>query len=388
MPRSTMAHLLFRVAALTLTSLVLLGCGTTFRPGAPTRVDVVDAHIDVVEARVTDAGAFSSAFAAEVVLRTRMPVGTRLRQLMFVNARLGVCSGGGIAATAIRLDDASIDAGISIDVAGEHRIVATFANAGSDMLAGPVAIDWYDDVDGERRCGRIALVDSEPGHAWTNESRWSFGLGGRLVVPFAPIGYVAGIFDFPAFVRYRLSDGGAFVGSPGCGRDVDMPLERVLEGVERRRQGRPLDPRRGRVRSHVLPFGRVRPRAGGAVRVASDVGGLADGHRRDLDPRAYRRPSLRARRSSSLALRAARNLARLEPRPRDPRRPLGRRSNARHLVRARREPLAQLWVLIRRRRGAPRRQGPVESIPKSSPAPSRTSRSRGRRTRRRGTIAT
>ncbi|MCW5832358.1 MAG: hypothetical protein KIS78_07970 [Labilithrix sp.] len=83
------------------------------------------------------------------------------------------------------------------------------------MLAGPVAIDWYDDVDGERRCGRIALVDSEPGHAWTNESRWSFGLGGRLVVPFAPIGYVAGIFDFPAFVRYRLSDGGAFVGSLG-----------------------------------------------------------------------------------------------------------------------------------------------------------------------------
>jgi len=203
-----------RVAALALL-LAVLGCGSTFRPVVPTRIDVPEARIDVVEARVTSAGTISGALSAEVVLRTRMPFGTRLRQIMFVNARLRACAATGLAATAIRLDDGESDAGVAVDVAGEHRIVVTFASAGPEVLAGPVALDWYDDVNGEPRCGRIALVDSEPQHAWTNESRWSVGLGTRLVVPLEPIHHVAGVIDFPALVRYRTSERGALVGTLG-----------------------------------------------------------------------------------------------------------------------------------------------------------------------------
>ncbi|MBX3198274.1 MAG: hypothetical protein KF894_09025 [Labilithrix sp.] len=36
--------------------------------------------------------------------------------------------------------------------------------------------------------GCVALVDTQPGHEWTNETRWSLGLGTRVTVPLEPIG--------------------------------------------------------------------------------------------------------------------------------------------------------------------------------------------------------
>lgn len=207
---------LLRIASLTLIILSTLGCGMTFRPTHPARIESAEADIDVVEARMGSVGTLSGGgLSVEVGLRTRMPLGARLRQLMFVSARLRPCSGVGLTASTIRLDGAEDDAGTSIDVAGEHLLRATFTGAGTEMLAGPVALDWYDDVNGERRCGRIALVDSEPQHAWTNESRWSLGVGFRGVLPLTPVGHVDGILDAPALVRYRTSERGALIGTLG-----------------------------------------------------------------------------------------------------------------------------------------------------------------------------
>lgn len=190
--------------------LCVLGCGgSRFRPVVASRLDAPEAHIDVVEAKTFVVGWASNEIWGRIQLRTFMPAGTRLGKIMLVNPRLKACTSAGLVATSIQLDDEPVDAGLLTDVSGEHRVSAVFGNAGNALLHGPVALDWYDEVDGEARCGRIALVDSKPEHAWTNATRWSFGIGASGVVAVQPVGQVRSLWGLPARFRYSLNDASA-----------------------------------------------------------------------------------------------------------------------------------------------------------------------------------
>jgi len=165
-----------------------------------------------------------------------MPAGTRLTKILMRSARVRACGGGGLVASTIELDDADVDAGLAVDVSGEHRITATFAQSAQYVLSGPIAIDLFDTGTGTNaRCTVVDIVDSNPAHAWTNETRFAFGIGFSYVHAFAPVDNVGGIFASQLRARYVTSERGALAltlgafgaafcrsesaGSDACSRD-------------------------------------------------------------------------------------------------------------------------------------------------------------------------